>query len=175
MFKEQYFTTEEIASFTSKPIKPLFVYGSLMVPAILSLAINITNDPINPQPSDTPSTPSTLAGFQRFLIKDSIFPAVLDGFPNSTVNGLVLFGLTSLQRGRIDNFEGGLYSRETWDVTITLASGEEVVIDADVYVWGRDSSLLEDPRDRVWDLDEFSKTEFCKGCVAAASKVAGKL
>ncbi len=162
MAEEKYFTAEEVNGFVGRPVNPLFVYGSLMIPAIVANVIDRPDGRMNEGIIKSMMTAATLGGFQRFAIKNTIFPAVLDAFSGTSVEGLILFGLTSAQRGRIDNFEGGRYSREAHDVRITLASGKEEIIEADVYVWARDRSELQEHKERVWSLEEFVQTEFCK-------------
>lgn len=144
--------------------------ASLMVPAIAAHVIDNSEDCMDEDRMNSLITPATLSGFQRFAIKNTIFPAVLDAFSGTLVEGLVLFGLTSAQRGRIDNFEGGRYSREAHDVRITLASGEEEIIEADVYVWARDPSELQEQEEKLWSLEEFLKTQFCKEHLSRASR-----
>ena len=170
MTKAKYFTAEEVDTFVNKLIKPLFVYGSLMIPAIVAHVIDGVSGPVDEDKIKSLITPATLHGFRRFGRKNCKFPAALDGFPGSSVRGLVLFGLTSGQRGRIDGYERGLYSRETHDVTITLESGEEHIIDADVYIWAGDRELLTESKGKVWSLDEFLETSFCKDYLSTISR-----
>ena len=169
MAEGNHFTAEEVKDFVGRSVKPLFVYGSLLVPAIVAHLVDNLDCPVDEDKIQSPTTAATLTGFRRFSRKNSIFPAVLDGFPASSVKGLVLFGLTSSQRGRIDGFEGGVYSRETNDVKIILASGKEEIIDADVYVWARGRSELQEFEEHTWSLDEFLKTDFCKQYLSRVS------
>lgn len=170
MVEGKNFTAEEVNGFVGRPVNPLFVYGSLMVPAIVANVIDKPGGGVSEGKIKSMMTPATLVGFQRFSIKNTIFPAVLDAFSGTSVEGLILFGLTSAQRGRIDNFEGGRYSREAHDVRITLASGKEEIIEADVYVWARDRSELKEQSEKVWSFEEFVKTGFCKEHLSQVSR-----
>lgn len=162
MAQEKYFTAEEVNGFVGGPVNPLFVYGSLMIPAIIANILDKPEDRMNKGKIKSMMTAATLCGFQRFVIKNTIFPAVLDALSGASVEGLILFGLTSAQRGRIDNVEAGRYSREAHDVRITLASGTEEIIEADVYVCARDRSELQERKEGTWNLEEFMQTESCK-------------
>ena len=161
MAEPECFRAQGVRNFTSNLIKPLFGYGSI-VPAIASHIIDGVDSPIDQDKTKSPTAPATLHGFRCFRRKDCCFPAVLDCFPGFLVRGLVPFGLTSSQRGRIGGFEKGLYSRETHEAMITLVSRGGTGIDADVYVWAGDRELFSETDGKGWSLDELLRTRFCR-------------
>ena len=107
------FPAGEVETYIKRVVKPLPVYNSLMVPAIVAHILEDIDGGMDEMTIRSLMTPATLHGFQRFTSKDSIFPVVLDGFPGFSAKGLGLFGLTPGQRGRIDHHERSLYPRET--------------------------------------------------------------
>lgn len=101
-------------------------------------------------------TPAKLPRHRVYAIKDRIFPGILDdGTEDDVADGMVIFGMAEAERQRFDRREGGWYSREERRVYIEMASGDEQVVQAHVYIWARGSEHLIDRDEKRWSLEEF--------------------
>ena len=115
-----------------------FAYGTLMCPAIMKDVTGL----------DLRGEPATLKGFQRCLVRDEVFPAILPA-PGHSVQGMIYQTLTMHAWARLDHFEGDIYERQT--VSIRLASG--LTAPAGTYVIAPAHTHL--LTDHEWDLDHF--------------------
>lgn len=88
----------------------LFVYGTLMMPAVRDAVCGRT----------LPSRAGTLADFARYRLRGEIYPAIVDERGALTV-GLLCEGLDGELWQRLDAWESPLYSRRP--VTVHDASG----------------------------------------------------
>ena len=77
-------------------------------------------------------TPAVLVGggYERRAVRWAGFPAVVaegegKGGAGKRVEGLLIFGLSSAQKARIDAYEGGLYVKEKVDVDIGVRGGDD--------------------------------------------------
>lgn len=166
-----YLTPEQLSKYSSDANKPpLFVYGSLMLPSLLS---RIINSPLSPSELALQMTPAILHGYSRHAVRGADFPAVIadPAFPSTSttttstvpfqVIGFLVFGLTASQRKGIDRFESGLYDLTTVKVKIDLAGDEGssrregVVVDAEVYVWAGDRDDLAKAEEKCWSFEAF--------------------
>eukprot|EP00887_Chlorella_sp_A99_P001493 scaffold8.g1493.t1 len=116
-----------------------FVYGTLMYGEVLKALIG----------REPRSAPATISGYQRFRIKQQVFPGTVRGTPDSQVRGLVLFDLRPDEMDMFDDFEGEEYFKEA--VQPQLEDGSSV--DAIVYVWQDSLRPLLYPPD--WSPEEF--------------------
>lgn len=136
----------------------VFVYGSLQLPHEIALCLN--KDKSCHDDEDVGyalrMTPATLPYHRVYAIKDRIFPGLLDdGTEEDVADGMVIFGLAEAERRRFDRREGGWYSREERRVYIQMASGDEQVIHAHVYIWAHGCEYLIDRDEKRWSLEEF--------------------
>lgn len=103
---------------TSRP--PLFVYGTLLVPAIWSA---VTDCP------DLASKPASLAGHRIAKVRGGDFPVITqDPSAKQPVPGRVIFSVPETAIQRLDAYEDGFYEREQVSI---LCEGTE--IEAEVY------------------------------------------
>ena len=78
----------------------MFVYGTLMVPQVMQDVCGYIGA----------GTPAQLAGYDRRLVRDEVYPAILP-CPGSAVSGLLYRGVSPTQLRRLDAFEGEYYRR----------------------------------------------------------------
>lgn len=78
----------------------LFVYGTLMWPAIVTAVIG----------RRMVSTPATLRGYARRRVKGECYPGLVSSAADS-VEGVLLKGFTELDFELLDGFEGPEYDR----------------------------------------------------------------
>lgn len=141
----------------NRPI-PIFAYGSLQLPHEIALCLNKDRryDDDENVLSALRMTPGVISHHHVYGIQDSIFPGILeDGTEDDQVPGVVIFGLTEAQRQRLDRRVGSWYCREEKDVNIIMATGEDEVIMAHVYMWARGSQYLLNPDVTKWTLTKF--------------------
>ncbi len=144
------FTSEELDAFFNSSVRPSFLYGSLMLPSSVStLAGRFDIESISKN-----MTPAVLYGHQRYAIGGVDFPAVLATMdPGDTVSGLLLFGLSQMERGCIDSYEGELYKSEQVQVEIQLADGTTRRVEADVYIWDGPWEDLFAVEEKLWTIE----------------------
>ena len=160
------FTPSQLASLTFR-CKPLFVYGSLMLPAQVA---RVLGDSSLTSTLVSQMTPAVLFHHERLEVRDCPFPAVVasvsadpTAIPKQ-VNGLLLGGLGLKERAMLNTYEGDLYATVPTKVEIEVVGEDDmgtaleserrkVMVDADVYVWlGTRAELLE-PAVKEWELE----------------------
>lgn len=151
-------TYSDLRDFLKKSPMNVFVYGSLQLPHEIALCLN--KGKVFHDDEDVAfalrMTPATLPHHRVYAIKDRIFPAILDdGTEDDVADGMVMFGLDETERQRFDRRQGGWYSREERRVYIRMASGDEQVIHAHVYIWARGPEYLINRDEKQWSLEEF--------------------
>lgn len=151
-------TYSDLKLFLKKSSMTVFMYGSLQLPSEIALCLN--RDKCIHDDEDVGlalrMTPAVLPHHRVYAIKDRIFPALLDdGTEKDVAEGMVIFGLTEAERQRFDRREGGWYSREQRAVFIRMATGDEQVVGAHVYIWAQGSEHLIDRDEKQWSLEEF--------------------
>lgn len=115
----------------------LFVYGTLMVPAVMRGVCGYTDF----------GMPARLCGYRRRLIHGEVYPAIVAD-PAEVVVGLVYHGVTSGQIALLDAFESDLYERRAVSV-----STQDTELSAEAYVLHEAHlGLLSD---RPWSLARF--------------------
>ncbi len=97
---------------------PLFIYGSLMHPEVLSRVLGRTPE----------TRGATLTGFRRGVIRGESFPGVVPA-ESGSVEGLLVFDLTPSEIAEVDRFEDDFYRRIPLEVL-----SESGMTRADVYV-----------------------------------------
>ncbi|KAG9443290.1 hypothetical protein H6P81_014630 [Aristolochia fimbriata] len=119
-------------------VHSVFVYGSLMADEVVQVLLKRV-----PR-----SSPAILNGYQRFSIKERIYPAIIP-VENKQVPGKVLLELNDIELKVLDIFEDVEYGRHA--VEISLAGSFEK-LPAQTYVWNNkdDPDLFGD-----WDYEEW--------------------
>lgn len=118
-----------------------FVYGTLMADEVVQLLIHRV-----PR-----SKPAALSGYQRYRVKEQVFPAIIPCAPTSKVQGMVLLDLSDRELKILDVYESQEYFRQT--VTPVLEDGSEV--EADVYIWKNEFRPQLQLGLPDWDYSEF--------------------
>jgi hypothetical protein len=123
---------------------PLFLYGSLMSPKLLSLILFGDENQSNALPS---RRQAILEGYRRGTVVGKDYCAVASGTNNDRVLGLLFFPRNMEDREKLNHFEGEQYSPAVVEV---ICSGQAVR--ALVYLWSGDKS---DVTELPWDLKKF--------------------
>ncbi|XP_071722456.1 AIG2-like protein D [Rutidosis leptorrhynchoides] len=125
---------------SSNQIHNVFVYGSLLADDVVRILLNRV-----PQ-----SSLAILDNFQRFSIKERVYPAILP-VENKKITGRVLEGITDHEMFILDEFEDVEYEKSTVDVSLVDSSEK---IQAYAYVWcnKNDQNLYGE-----WDFEEWKK------------------
>ena len=118
----------------------LFVYGTLMVPAVMQA---VTGHAFR-------SLPATLTGYARFRIKQQVYPGIVTG-RDSSVDGLLYYAIDAQSMQRLDEFESEVYRRS--EVTVQPADGGEETAWAYVIAPSYEHLLSSDG----WDLAQFQR------------------
>lgn len=146
---DNYLTAERIERFSGRP---LFVYGSLMLPYFLAEKMNDSDTPVTKLDAAKVAlsmTPARLSGFRQLKEADDSIVAITDEKASSSdvVAGLVVFGVTDRQVQCLDRYHEGKYSREPVDVQIYVLckpNGDEVEVrpaSVSTYIWPSDEKL----------------------------------
>ena len=172
---ENRLTRSKLASLQSTG-KPLFVYGSLMLPS--QVARILGNSALTPTIAAR-MTPATLSHHERLAVQGCPFPAVVASVSANPaarpkrVEGLLLCGLSERQREMIDYHEGGLYVSVPTSVEIEIVEDsvgtavesrkESIMVDADLYVWEGTRAELVEAAEREWDLQGWMTSSMATG------------
>lgn len=146
---ENYLTAERIERF---PGRPLFVYGSLMLPYFLAEKMNDSDTPVTNLDAAKVAlsmTPAGLSGFRQLKEADDSIVAITNEKASSSdlVAGSVVFGVTDRQVQCLDRYHEGKYSREPVDVQIHVLckpNGDELEVrpaSVSTYIWPSDEKL----------------------------------
>ncbi|KAI9776268.1 MAG: hypothetical protein M1839_000502 [Geoglossum umbratile] len=143
------FTKEEFHQFhpPTSSNRPLFVYGSLLIPHLLQSASGYETSMIDLMHK---ATGATLYGYRRHALSNVIFPAIVPN-PEGIVSGAVVVGLSDEEKEAVKRFEGEMYDKVEVEVEVEMAIGEEFgalvmkteTVKADTYVWNYTSPSLE--------------------------------
>ena len=152
------FTSSQVDALLSAA-KPLFVYGTLMLPAkitrVISDAEQLTIN-IDAMAIAENMMPALLTNYERLATIGAIFPAIVPSTrPEHIVEGLVIFGLTPTQRDYIDWYEANHYNLESVKIEISLAPDGKRTIDADTYVWAGRRGDLHEAVECPWSIEEY--------------------
>jgi hypothetical protein len=134
---------------------PVFVYGTLMNPAVLQTLLGRNLAPME----EARITGGRLEGFARHPVKGEVFPAIIPSSllpsPSSQVQGLLLPSFAPLEMSLLDWFESETYERKLVQVfPLTGTNSEEVPIDAQAYIW-RDDLISQLDRSKEWSYENF--------------------
>ena len=102
-----------------KETKNFFAYGTLMCDEIMAEVSGVCPRPV----------PATLWGYRRLRVKAEPYPAVVPNI-GCCVDGIAYQHVPPSAWGRLDRFEGEMYSREI--VQVRLSSGSAVRAATDV-------------------------------------------
>jgi gamma-glutamylcyclotransferase (GGCT)/AIG2-like uncharacterized protein YtfP len=115
----------------------LFVYGTLMVPEVMSAVCGY----------DLPGVPATVEDFSRRRVTGESYPAIMPS-PGDTVSGMLYLDVSSSQLDALDAFEGSMYRR--CGVQVRTGSGD---VEAAAYVIADGCQAL--LTDDAWSLEAF--------------------
>lgn len=118
----------------------LFVYGTLLLPAVIEALIGRVPRRL----------PATLPDYRRYRLTDEVFPAIAIE-PAAQVDGLVYRDLDDRELMIIDAFESSIYTRQR----IQAQTGPGEIVIADAYVLADDHTRLL-RRAPAWSLEEFT-------------------
>lgn len=123
----------------------LFVYGTLMMPAVLAAVCG----------QSLTARPAALADYARYQLRERVYPAIVAS-PGATTCGLVCEGLDGPLWQRLDRWESELYLRHT--VTVREPTGTPLA--AQTYV-------LAAPHHHLLSARPWSPREFERAHLAA--------
>lgn len=110
-------------------------------------------------------TPALITHHKRLAVKSSPFCALVDQrTAQDTVEGILIFGLTAKELGRLDRYEAGMFSREEVNVQITVhdpSTETTLTIQdrvAEAYLWAGSADKLVPPAQAEWTLQQFVLT-----------------
>jgi gamma-glutamylcyclotransferase (GGCT)/AIG2-like uncharacterized protein YtfP len=127
-------------------IRPLFVYGSLMLPSLL--AGLLTGDNRQVKMVEQRRKPATLHGYSRRPVLDAEHPAVIKGQETDRVEGYLFYPRSLDDQRKLDSFESDSYYR----TVVSVVDTDGQTVQAHVYLWCDD---LEDLGDGEWNFEEF--------------------
>lgn len=90
----------------------LFVYGTLMTPAVMRAVIGRV----------PPHAPAVLPGYRRYGLRGRVYPVVVPE-RGASVAGVLYTGLSPRELARLDRYEDAFYRRV--EVTVRDAAGRE--------------------------------------------------
>ena len=125
----------------------IFTYGSLMFPEVWERVVG----------SNYRASPATLHGYLRRGVRDESYPVIIQQGPESHVEGMLYFGISTEDLARLDRFEGEYYVRRGVEV---IDSRESISREAFAYVLSeRYRHLLSD---REWDPGFFREHDLLR-------------
>lgn len=150
--------------------RALFVYGTLMDPALLSniISSSFTFAPgkgSRDQESEQTATylrdqrmhKATLFNYERRCVRWRSFPAIV-ACPGRSVEGFLIEGVTDSEAELLDRYEGGMYDSVPvkvamgWELGGERKDGEGEWRSALVYVWAMELDRLIDTKEKVWRM-----------------------
>jgi hypothetical protein len=137
---------------------PYFFYGSAMFPAIIK---QIAAMPGDLRAISSRMTPGLLTGYNRHAVRGAQFPAIVQsGTLDTSVNGMVVFGIKDAARPRIHAFEGGMFQLRKIEVAVEYEEGTLHSIECGVYVWKRNLRDLVPVEEKEWNLMDLMNSEW---------------
>ncbi|CAH2044984.1 unnamed protein product [Thlaspi arvense] len=131
-------TGRKMSSSDAPPSHNVFVYGSILEPAVAAVILDRSADTV----------PALLHGYHRYKLKDRSYPCIVP-FESGKVNGLVITGVTDAELNNFDVIEGIYYERVTVEVVRTDNSEKMKV---ETYVWiNKDDPTMYGE----WDFEEW--------------------
>jgi len=128
------------ANGTSEADGDLFVYGTLLLPAVVEALIGRVPGRL----------PATLHDYCRYRLAGKVFPAIAFE-PAAKVDGLIYRGLDHGERMTLDAFESSIYTRQRVHARTTL----DEIVTVHAYVLDDDhAELLQ--RTPAWSLEQFT-------------------
>lgn len=118
----------------------LFVYGTLLVPAVMQAVTGRAFKCAN----------ATLTGFVRYQVRGQVFPGIIR-HNDMEVEGAVYFSIDTDSLQRLDIFESDIYSREA--VTVKLDNNRLITAYTYTVSPGHKNILT----NRAWDLEQFKQ------------------
>lgn len=122
---------------------PLFCFGSLMDPDVLSLVLDQA-----PLPASIRMETATIAGFSKVRLPHESYPMLVPA-AESEADGVLIHGLSRQDLDRIVFFEGEEY--ELAPCEVRLAGGE--VVDGLFF----DEGVMPPPRTETWEFEAWRR------------------
>lgn len=146
---DNYLTPERIERF---PGRPLFVYGSLMLPYTLAEKMSDSDTPVTKLDAAKVALSMTIAGLQGYRqlkAPDGSIVAITneEARPDDIVAGMIVFGVSDRQVQCLDRYHDGKYSREPVHVQMQVRcrpNCEELELRpalVNTYIWASDEKL----------------------------------
>ena len=117
----------------------IFTYGSLMFDAVWARVIGV----------DYAKIKARVHGYRRRALKGYTYPALIPGYEDDFVEGVVYLKVNRKDVKTLDRFEGKYYRRRL--LPCSLADGSSV--DAGVYLFKKEYHQM--LADKPWDAGEF--------------------
>ncbi len=122
----------------------IFTYGSLMFPEVWERVVG----------SNYRASSATLHGYLRRGVHDESYPVIVQHGPDSHVDGILYYGISTEDLASLDRFEGEYYVRRSVEV---ITGREGISCEAFAYVLSdRYRHLLSD---RDWDPGFFREQD----------------
>ncbi|KAF2809083.1 uncharacterized protein BDZ99DRAFT_499402 [Mytilinidion resinicola] len=137
------FTAYDLRGFVALSEPPIFLFGSVMFPWVLSMVLEHDD----PRQIAELMTPGIIRGYEAYEIEHA-YNTTLVPSSNQTkqLNGLVLFGLSQAGVEAVENYLGldppSYLRKDIADVEISLSGGETRTIGAVCYPWNGARTLL---------------------------------
>ncbi|CAN7101938.1 unnamed protein product [Brassica rapa subsp. narinosa] len=125
-------------SCSDAPSHNLFVYGSILEPAVAAVILD--------RPADT--VPALLHGYHKYKLKGRPYPCIVP-FESGKVNGKVITGVSDAELNKFDVTEGSEYERVTVEV-VRMDNSEKMKVETYVWVNKDDPSMYGE-----WDYEEW--------------------
>lgn len=122
----------------------LFVYGTLMMPAVLHAVCG----------RRLPSRAASLAEFGRYRLRQRVYPSIV-AEPGALTVGLLVEGLDAALWRCLDDWESTLYTRQT----VTVQTREGAALAAQTYVLAAQHHAELDTA--LWSPEEFERLHLC--------------
>ncbi|KAL1204288.1 Protein AIG2 C [Cardamine amara subsp. amara] len=123
---------------SSAPSHNVFVYGSILEPAVAAVILDRAADTV----------PAVLHDYHRYKLKELTYPCIVP-FQSGKVNGKVITGISDAELNNFDVIEGSSYERVTVEV-LRMDNSEKMKVET--YVWVN----KDDPRMYgEWDFEEW--------------------
>lgn len=117
----------------------VFTYGTLMFQPVWKHVVGA---------SSAEAAPAIVQGFQRFCVRNELYPAVI-AVPGEHVPGMLYSGVSADELAMLDAFEGQAYER----IDVTAILSPSVQVSAGIYVFREPSRINNQP----WNPDTFER------------------
>ncbi|KAM7189339.1 hypothetical protein V8F33_010118 [Rhypophila sp. PSN 637] len=169
-FSESYLTsTLKAAQSSPEPNStlPIFVLGAFIFPAVVWSVIR----DLQLGKVACCITPARIKGYKKCAVRHGTFPAAFPSAePDAEIQGMVIFGMDSRRRKRLERFQNGMYDLQRGMVEIVSAEGTVVKHEVVLYVWNGPSSKLVIPGEGEggggkWSASRMMRDPWARGII----------